>query len=226
MKKRKNYKIGLISLGALATTALVIGIVAALGTVAPVQTADAGALSPGKAAETADVAKVDPQTGKRVRVDAQAQVVKELGEEGKLTAEGESKPTFSIIVKNVQVKKSCAVRGFGTTIAPDNGHFLIVEVQASLAKSANAVVREDEAIMPLDASSFGVSNGSSDKISYNLNTEKAYGCEVRKPLDIAVGAGDTVTGQVVLDAKTARGELVYNPLDAQQKRSGGWTWSF
>lgn len=124
------------------------------------------------------------------------------------------------------MKKSCTVRGFGTTISPDNGYFLIVEVEASLAKSANAAIDEDVAIMPLDASSFGVSNWSNGQISYGLNTEKAYGCEVRKPLDIAVGAGDTITGQVVLDANSASGRIVYNPLDAHQKRSGGWSWSF
>lgn len=86
MKKRSNHKFAFIALCALATTGLAVGIVAVLGTVVPVPTADAGALSKEKTDETADVAKIDPQTGKRVRMDAQSQVVKELGEEGKLTA--------------------------------------------------------------------------------------------------------------------------------------------
>lgn len=223
MKKRNNRKFGLIAFGALTATAVTVVLATSFGGFSP---ADAGPPSSQKAAETADVAKLDPQTGKQVLVDAQAQVVKELGEEGKLTAEGAKKPTFSITVKNVEVKKSCTIRGFETTVTPDNGYFLVIDVEASLAQSANAAVQAKEAFMPLDASSFGVSTGSGSQIMYNLNTEKAYGCEVHSPLDIAVGAGDTIAGQVVLDSTTSTGELVYNPLDTQQKRSGGWTWSF
>lgn len=169
----------------------------------------------------ANVATTDAETGEDVKVDSEAQVIKNLGEPGKLTMDGATKPSFEVTVHSVKVKKSCTLRGFDETITPENGVFLVLDVSASLAASAAKVVDEEIALMPLDASSFGSSPGENKNVVYDLNTVAAYSCEVDNALDIAVGAGDEIRGNVVLDSPYSTGQIVYDP-----DKTGGWTWSY
>ncbi|WP_159610456.1 hypothetical protein [Glutamicibacter sp. JC586] len=169
----------------------------------------------------ADVAKSDAQTGEEVKVDTQAQVIKSLGQPGKLTVDGTTKPSFEITVHSVKVLNSCTLRGFGEKISPENKKFLLLDVSAKLAESAEKVVKEDIALMPLDASAFGVSPGRNRGVVYDLNTVAAFSCDVDKALDIAVGAGDEIRGNVILDSPYANGQVVYDP-----DKTGGWTWSY
>lgn len=171
--------------------------------------------------QVAGVAATDPQTGIKVYVDSESQVVKELGEAGKLTVEGQKEPSFKITVNKVQVLKSCTLRGFGDEIKPENGSFLLLDVSATLAASAADTVDADVALMPLDASVFGVSAGENKNVSYQLDTIASYSCEVPNALDIAVGAGDSVHGQVMLDSPYDSGQVIYDP-----EKTGGWTWSY
>jgi hypothetical protein len=171
--------------------------------------------------QLADVAKTDAETGEKVYVDAQAQVIKSLGEAGKLTVEGQQKPSFEITVHSVETLDSCTLRGFGEEITPENGHFLLVDVSASLAASAAKAVDEEIALMPLDASVFGVSTGQNQKVAYQLDTIASYSCQVENAVDIAVGAGDEVRGMLMLDAPYDSGQIVYDP-----EKSGGWTWGY
>ncbi|WP_404290938.1 hypothetical protein [Glutamicibacter arilaitensis] len=181
---------------------------------------------PAQASETADhqiadVAVTDPQTGDKVYVDSESQVVKKLGEAGKLTVEGEKVPSFEITVTKVQALESCQLRGFGQQIEPENGTFLLLDISATLDASAAAAVDEEIALMPLDASVFGVSQGENENIAYDLDTIASYSCEVANTLDIAVGAGDTVNGQLILDSPYDSGQVIYDP-----EKTGGWTWGF
>ncbi|WP_404290944.1 hypothetical protein [Glutamicibacter arilaitensis] len=169
----------------------------------------------------ADVAKTDAATGEKVFVDAQAQVIKKLGEPGKLTVDGATKPSFEITVHSVEVLESCTLRGFGEEIKPENGNFLLVDVSASLASSAAKVVDEEIALMPIDASVFGVSAGQNKEVTYQLDTVASYSCEVENALDIAVGAGNEVRGRLMLDSPYGTGQVVYDP-----EKSGGWTWDY
>lgn len=169
----------------------------------------------------ANVAKTDAETGDKVFVDTQAQVIKELGEAGKLTVDGQKKSSFEITVHSVKVMKSCTLRGFGDKIKPENGTFLVLDVSAELDASATKVVDEDIALMPLDASVFGASSGENNKVSYGLDTVASYSCDVKNALDIAVGAGTKVRGNVVLDSPYGSGQVVYDP-----EKSGGWTWTY
>ncbi|PRA06938.1 hypothetical protein CQ019_06205 [Arthrobacter sp. MYb229] len=171
--------------------------------------------------QIADVAATDPQTGEKVYVDSESQVVKKLGEAGKLTVEGEQAPSFEITVRKVQALESCQLRGFGQQLEPENGTFLLLDISATLDASAAAAVDEDIALMPLDASVFGVSQGENENITYDLDTIASYSCEVPNALDIAVGAGDTVTGQLMLDSPFSSGQVIYDP-----EKTGGWTWGF
>lgn len=169
----------------------------------------------------ADVAKADAETGDKVYVDSQAQVIKSLGEPGKLTVDGEKKSSFEITVHSVKVIDSCTLRGFGGQISPENGSFLLVDVSARLATSAANVVEEEIALMPLDSSVFGVSTGENKEVTYSLDTAASYSCELEGALDIAVGAGDEVRGKLVLDSPYSSGQIVYDP-----DKTGGWTWSY
>lgn len=204
-----------------AATIAVIGVAGGLILASNQYWAQAGSTSTELQDSLANVAKEDAETGEDVKVDTQAQVIKNLGQPGRLTMDGAKKPSFEITVHSVKVMNKCTLRGFGEQISPDNKYFLVLDVSTSLAASAQDVVDEEIALMPLDASSFGVSPGENRKVSYNLNTIAAYSCEVKNALDIAVGAGDEIRGNVVLDSPYATGQVVYDP-----DKTGGWTWSY
>ena len=170
----------------------------------------------------ADVAATDAETGQKVLVDTQSQVLKQLGEPGKLTVDGEDKPSFEITVNSVTAMDSCQLRGEESeTITPENGHFLLLDITAWLDESADEAVDEDIALMPLDASVFAVSSGANQKPDYNVNTIAAYSCAYDNVLDVAVGAGSKVSGQLMIDSPYATGQVIYDP-----ERTGGWTWDY
>lgn len=181
-------------------------------------TAQAGPTSQKLQDSLADVATTDAETGDQVLVDTEAQVIKNLGQAGKLTVDGTTKPSFEITVHSVKVMDSCTLRGFGDKITPENRHFLVLDVSAKLAASGDKVVKEEIALTPLDASLFGVSLGKNRDVTYDLNTVAAFSCDVDKALDIAVGAGDEIRGKLVLDSPYSTGQVVYDP-----DKTGGWT---
>lgn len=215
-RRPRNQKVLLVGAAVLAFTLGAGGLVLA-------NTLRAQAESTTKATQKqlADVARTDAETGEKVYVDAQAQVIKTLGEAGKLTVEGQEKPSFEITVHSVKTLDSCTLRGFGEEITPENGNFLLIDISASLAASAAKAVDEEIALMPLDASVFGVSTGENQKVAYQLDTIASYSCEVENAVDIAVGAGDEVRGMLMLDAPYGSGQIVYDP-----EKSGGWTWGY
>lgn len=205
------------------TIATILALTLGAGALALTNSLQAQAESTSKADQhqIADVAKTDAESGEKVFVDAQAQVIKSLGEAGKLTVDGQQKPSFEITVHSVKILDSCILRGFGERIKPENGYFLLVDLSASLAASASAAVDEEIALMPLDASVFGVSAGENRKPNYQLDTVASYSCEVDNAIDIAVGAGDEVRGMLMLDAPFSSGQIVYDP-----EKTGGWTWGY
>lgn len=213
----KKQKLVAIGTGAL----VVLGAAVAVSIVTNSQPSPAANATGNLEGRIGDVAATDPQTGDKVYVDSEYQVVKELGEPGKLTVEGEKTPTFEITVNKVQVLDSCILRGFGDTITPENGTFLLLDVSATLAASASEAVDEELAIMPLDASVFGVSPGENRNVNYDVSTTASYSCELEDALDVAVGAGNTIEGQVMLDSPYSSGQVVYDP-----EKTGGWTWSY
>ncbi|MGN0127441.1 hypothetical protein [Glutamicibacter soli] len=183
--------------------------------------AQAGGTSQDQQLNLADVATTDPQSGAKVLVDAESQVVKELGEPGKLTVDGTTKPSFEITVKDVKVMNSCTLRGSGEKIKPENGYFLLVDAEAWLDSSAEKYVDEEIALMPLDASVFGTSAGLNQSVDRNVATVAAFSCDVKDAMDIAVGAGDRVKGKIMLDSPHRSGQVVYDP-----EGTGGWTWDY
>lgn len=167
-----------------------------------------------KAAET------DPGTGAKVTTDARGQVVKKLGQAGVLTDDA-GREMFSIKINAVRSMKSCSVRGIGGTAIPDSKVFLVVNVTASMPAEASALTEGSNAAMPLGAESFAVAAGADAPARGSLDTQAAYACELKRPLDFQVEAGHRTTGDVVLDSPLASGQLAYSPEGA-----AGWTWAF
>ena len=214
--KKKQKTIASVAAVALATAGLVTG-----GMIMQDRAGQAEPTNDQQALNVSDVAKADAESGEKVFVDSESQVIKNIGEPGKLTVEGESKPSFEITVKKVQVLKSCTLRGTSEKIKPENGYFLVVDAEAWLSKSAEKYVDEEIALMPLDASVFGVSSGQNKPIKSGLDSVAAFSCDLKNAMDIAVGAGDRVSGQIILDSPYSSGQVVYDP-----KGTGGWTWDF
>lgn len=213
----KNKKTVLIS--ALAGVGLLGGGFAAV--LLPSANADRSTPPPtAQEAHDLKVAPTEPGSGDSVDVAKQDQVIKALGEAGELTT-ADGKSVFSITVKSVKAMKSCTIRGFGTTVTPENGTFLVLEVEASMAASANDLVEETTAAMPLDAAAFGVATTRETPAVTGLNTELAAGCELENPLDFQVEGGHTTRGQAVLDSPIEHGQLTYSP-----EGEGGWVWAF
>lgn len=204
-----------------AAVAVVAGGIVAGSLIGANQDAQAGSTSQDQQLHLADVASADPQSGAKVLVDAESQVVKDLGEPGKLTVDGTTKPSFEITVKNVKVMNSCTLRGSSEKIKPENGYFLLVDAEAWLDSSAAKYVEEEIALMPLDASVFGTSAGLNKPVSRNLATVAAFSCDVKGAMDIAVGAGNRVKGKIMLDSSHKAGQVVYDP-----QGTGGWTWDY
>lgn len=215
-RRPRNQKVLLAGAAALALTLGAGGLV-----LADSLQAQAESTTQASQKQLADVAKTDAETGEKVYVDAQAQVIKSLGEAGKLTVAGQEKPSFEITVHSVKTLDSCTLRGFGGEIKPENGNFLLADISARLTASAAKAVDEEIALMPLDASVFGVSTGENQKVAYQLDTIASYSCQVENAVDIAVGAGDEVRGMLMLDAPYGSGQIVYDP-----EKSGGWTWGY
>lgn len=167
-----------------------------------------------KAAET------DPGTGAKVTTDARGQVVKKLGQAGVLTDDA-GREMFSIKINAVRSMKSCSVRGIGGTAIPDSKVFLVVNVTASMPAEASALTEGSNAAMPLGAESFAVAAGADAPARGSLDTQAAFACELKRPLDFQVEAGHRTTGDVVLDSPLASGQLAYSPEGA-----AGWTWAF
>lgn len=214
--KKKQKTIASISSVALITAGLIT-----CGILLQDQAGQAEPTNDQQALNVSDVAKTDAESGEKVLVDSESQVIKNIGEPGKLTVVGESRPSFEITVKNVEVLKSCTLRGTSEKIRPEYGYFLVVDAEAWLAKSAEKYVDEEIALMPLDASVFGVAPGKNKPIKFGLDSVAAFSCDLKGAMDIAVGAGDRVSGQIILDSPYSSGQVVYDP-----KGTGGWTWDF
>ncbi|APF41564.1 hypothetical protein [Neomicrococcus aestuarii] len=158
--------------------------------------------------------------GKPVKTSGQDQVIKNKGEAGTLVDKS-GKEVFSITVNSVKTASECVVRGFGGTMKPEKGTFLIVNITASMPESANKLVDKEKAVMPLGAENFGVSSSVDAAATMDLSSHAAFSCDVENPLDFQVEGGHTAKGNLVLDSPLKTGQLSYSPQE-----EGGWVWPF
>lgn len=209
MKKKRT----LIIAGAAAVVAgsLALGTVAANSTKAP-----------GPQDQGPSALAVNPASGDKVATDNLDNVVKDVGEAAGLTDDAGNR-VFSLDLKKATVASDCPARVGSFRLTPEKGHFLILDVKATLAQNAASKVpgKDDEVFMPLATQAFSVMD-QHGVIDREVSSESAWGClgddELASPL---VNPGQTVSGKIVLDVPYGSGTVVYDP-----DNNGGWSWPY
>lgn len=131
--------------------------------------------------------------------------------------------TLGLVLDSVDLVSSCPGRGVPTQ-EPSLGHFLVLELTATLARGAeiaNGTQTPGELYAPLGAEMFRVAapDGTLQPIS---STTESWECfEDAELLPAFVDEGDTVSGKLVLDVVTEHGQVSYAPRVAAD-----WYWEF
>lgn len=131
--------------------------------------------------------------------------------------------TLELVLDSAEVVSSCPGRGVPTQ-EPSLGHFLVLELTATLAPGAGAATSAEtrgELYAPLGAELFRVAapDGTFQPIS---STTESWECfEDAELLPAFVDAGDTVSGKLVLDVVTEHGTVSYAPRVAAD-----WYWEY
>ncbi|RII41256.1 hypothetical protein DWB68_13715 [Galactobacter valiniphilus] len=164
------------------------------------------------------VASSDPVTGGAVRTDAAGRPVKALGETALLSAPGDPSATeFSLRIVSVERLTSCEIRGLGGRSEPERKVFLKIRLHTSLAAAAGG----EEGFMPLTPAAFFTAPSASSSEATPADSEAAFGCNDPTQVPVAVDAGGTEQGTLVLDAAHEHGLLIYEPPG-----TGGWSWRY
>ena len=153
-------------------------------------------------------------------VSERGHVHKDLGEPGGLTDAADGGVIFEISVDSVTVSTTCP--GRGVDVAPVNGHFLVLDVAASLsADAADGAAAGEDVFMPLVAEAFDVV-APGGTLQETTVTDASWACfddgELLPPF---LEPGGSVSGKVVLDSASDSGVVVYAP-DGE----AGWEWEF
>lgn len=150
-------------------------------------------------------------TADGAEIDEAGNVVKDLGEPAEiLTPDGEVSAT--VTVTEIRVLDSCPGE-FAS--APENGHFVVVSVEASMSESGFA---GDDLLLTGPAMWQVVA--ADGEASGEVDTRAAWGCyETEERLPNAIGPGETASGYLVLDSDVTTGRLVYSLAPG-----GGWSW--
>lgn len=148
--------------------------------------------------------------GNEVQTNALGDVLKEPGQAGELVGSG-GDVLFSITVSDVAFDDTCPSRD-GDEIGSERGTFVILQVEATLSDE------DEEMFFPLLSDTFSVVDGEGELIG--MTTESSWLCqESEELLPAGVGAGQSVTGIVVLDSSSEQGEIRYAP-----DGGAGWAW--
>lgn len=164
---------------------------------------------------------VAPDTEEAVIVDEGNHVVKDDGEEAVMTDDTGDSELFTISVTDISQATQCEPRVAGDPLQAEHGTFYFVQVEAALAPLAELPegTTEEEAFMPLLADTFQLETADGTVVE-DATSESAWGClSDDQLLPGFLGAGETVSGIVVLDAPSGATQVIYDPT-----HSGGWTW--
>ncbi|WP_417235142.1 hypothetical protein [Arthrobacter sp.] len=165
---------------------------------------------------------VDPSSGADVTTDRLDNVEKDVGDAAVLAAE-DGKKLFSLEISKITVARDCPARVGNFRLTPENGTFLILDVEASLDRGISKEVSgsADELFMPLVSQAFSVTDPHG-VIDREVASESAWGClgdDVLAPA--LVNPGQKVSGKIVLDVPYESGTVVYDP-----NSNGGWSWPY
>lgn len=212
-KKKNNTKIKIAA--ALGTTAILLG----SGALA----ANSTKYSEEGLERGMDTAKVNPITDEKVTTDQFDNVLKDVGEEAGLVDEKTDKPLFTINVSKVTVTDTCPSRIPDMNFSPENGSFLILDIEASAdeALAAKTNGTKSETYMPLIAEAFSVT-GNDGSIERNVTSQAAWSCfDDSQLVPAVVNPGESVKGKLVLDVSNNTGTVAYDP-----ENNGGWSWKY
>jgi hypothetical protein len=153
-------------------------------------------------------------------VSERGHVRKDLGEPGGLTDGADGGVLFEISVDAARLSATCP--GRGVDVSPANGHFLVLDVTASLSPdAADGADPGQDVFMPLVAEAFDVV-GPGGAVQETTVTDASWACfdddELLPPF---LEPGGTVSGKVVLDSASDSGVVVYAPGG-----EAGWEWEF
>lgn len=150
--------------------------------------------------------------------NARGNIVKALGEEGRLVAEdGETLYTFAIdsITPNVPCTEEYS------SYDPENGNITAVQMRVS----TGAFTPEDFSYLTVNSSDFSFI-GSDGLTFTNVDTIATYGC-ISDSLKFPSGElnpGSQYAGTVLLDLPETSGTLIYQP--SSMMAPGGWEISY
>ncbi len=167
--------------------------------------------------EVIEALETEPESGETVELDAEGQVLKELGETGVLSSADGASELFTISIDSAEYSTTCPDRE-GETLTIPSGEFLILHVTAAMApEMAEFAGPEDDVFMPVFADMFVASDAAGVEAE---NSGTAWGCYSEERILPFVEPGSVHEGLVVLEVQARGGSVTYDP-----DGSGGWTWA-
>ncbi|MGY1845518.1 hypothetical protein [Modestobacter sp. SYSU DS0875] len=163
--------------------------------------------------EAAAASSTGPET------NARGNIVKELGEEGRLVSEDDGETLYSFAIDSITPDVPCTEE-YGS-YDPENGHLTAVQMRVS----TGAFTPEDFSYLSVGSSDFSFI-GSDGLTFTNVDTVATYGClseSVKFPSG-ELNPGSQYAGAVLLDLPEASGTLIYQP--SSMMGPGGWEISY
>lgn len=145
-------------------------------------------------------------------------LVKKIGQPAGIHAlDDPSKNVVTYVVKAIEVDPVCTA---SYAQAPENGHFIAVDMEVETAAEPGFT---EVMYGPINISphSFKMIDANGTTVN-TVASGPAYGCLPQaEMLPSTIGPGERVTGKVILDVPSTKGTLVYNEsIDP----SLGWEW--
>lgn len=192
------------------------------GTVAFSAVAAQSSTAPDPGQQGPEALAVDPSSGADVTTDRLDNVEKEVGDAAVLAGE-DGRRLFSLEVSKISVVRDCPARVGSFRLTPENGVFVVLDVEARLDRGISQQVAgaADDMFMPLVSQAFSAMDPQG-VIDRNVASESAWGCFGNDELVPAlVNPGHKVSGKIVLDVSYSSGTVVYDP-----NSNGGWSWPY
>ena len=156
-------------------------------------------------------------------------MVKTVGEMAGLHADGDRDDIkASFTVEAIQVDPQCNEEYAGSLEAPENGHFVMVTITATVEPDFAAWIEEEFDMpgvtgVPFTTGEFGLIDAEGVVVN-EPGTFAAFTCvSTDQMMPNEVRPGETATGVIVLDSPTPAGVLTYRPWFMN---GSGWEWEF
>lgn len=151
------------------------------------------------------------------KVSDRGNVIKEVGEGSVLLAsDGSEMARFSI--DSITVDGKCTGQH---ALKPENGHFLILDMQVSTKPSLSQAINREFLLGPNDSWKLIAPNGTTSNA--HVRTGAAVNCfEPAAMIPEYLGPSEKAQGKFVLDVENASGTLVYRDMNT----GASWEWEY